>query len=251
MTPGLALLHGFTGSPASFRAVTVALPQGAVVAAPLLVGHGAPSADGGVNGFEGEVDRLASLLRAGASAWHLAGYSLGGRLALGLLVRHPELFTGATLIGASPGLASEGERAERRATDERWCTLLEERGIEAFVADWEAQPLLAPGADLGEEARRGQRKERLANEPLGLARSLRLTGLGAMPSYWEALGRIAVPTTLMVGARDAKFTGIARRMADRLPGSTLEIVPGAGHSVLLERPDAVARVLGTALGARP
>ena len=64
MTLPVALLHGFTGSPDSFRAITPALvPRPPFVVAPALVGHGPANADAHVTGFEDEVDRVAALLR--------------------------------------------------------------------------------------------------------------------------------------------------------------------------------------------
>jgi 2-succinyl-6-hydroxy-2,4-cyclohexadiene-1-carboxylate synthase len=247
MTAPLALLHGFTGSPDGFRDLLGALePRPAVVTAPALVGHGAAD-DASVTGFESEVDRLARVLRASATPCHLVGYSLGGRLALGLLVRHPALFVSATLIGAQPGLPTDAARVERRAADERWCDLLEQRGLEAFVAEWEALPLFATQARLPTAVLARQRAERLGQDPRGLVRSLRLTGLGVMPSYEDALGGITVPVTLVAGEDDHKFSALARQMAARMPRARVELVPGAGHNVVLERAEALARLLSRAI----
>ena len=49
--------------------------------------------------------------------------------------------------------------------------------------------------------------------------------------------------TLIVGERDAKFRAIAERMAAALPDAALHVVPGAGHAVQLEAPEAVAALL--------
>src|SRR5262249_55892589 len=154
--------------------------------------HGAAYAR--VEGFEAEVDRLAALIRARGEKVHLAGYSLGGRVAIGLLCRHAGLFRSATLSSAQPGLHSEAEREERRAADERWCAVLESRGIEAFVEAWEKLPLFATQSD---EMRRAQRRERLSHDPRGLAHSLRTCGLGHMPSYSESLALVPVPTSIV------------------------------------------------------
>jgi 2-succinyl-6-hydroxy-2,4-cyclohexadiene-1-carboxylate synthase len=245
MDVGLLLLHGFTGSPASWSRVTTGSSTGVTVLAPSLVGHG-DQAHADIAGFDDEVDRIASLASS-TRRWHVAGYSLGGRIALSLLVRHPNLFFGATLIGAQPGLSSESARAERRAADERWCSVLRERPLPEFVAAWEDQPLFHSQRMLPADVLSRQRAERLAQDSAGMVRSLTLTGLGAMPSYWPALPRIQIPTTLMVGAKDEKFTAIAREMASQMPAATLEIVPEVGHNVVLERPEAVQRLLEGAL----
>lgn len=241
MTLPLALLHGFTGSPVSFAPVLDALgPVDAFL--PRLVGHGDP-ADAAVGSFDAEVDRLAELLSARASRWALAGYSLGGRLALGLLVRHEALFGRAVLIGAQPGLAAAADRRDRATADEAWCQLLETEGISAFADAWQRQPLFATQADLPGPRLEAQRRERIGHDPRGLARSLRVTGLSVMPDLMPQLRGVQAPTTWMAGERDVKFRGVAERMAAALPGARAEIVPGAGHNLPLERPGEVARVL--------
>src|SRR4029077_15510464 len=104
--------HGFTGSPRSwdFLPDRRALPR----IVPALVGHSGSEAGSEVNGFEDEVDRLASLTPE--RGVHAVGYSLGARLALGLALRHPARVTRLTLISCHPGLHSTAERAARRAS---------------------------------------------------------------------------------------------------------------------------------------
>ncbi|HEX4338146.1 MAG TPA: 2-succinyl-6-hydroxy-2,4-cyclohexadiene-1-carboxylate synthase [Polyangiaceae bacterium] len=248
MTTTVALLHGFTGSPNSFRKVTTALVENDFrVEAPPLVGHGALD-DASVTDFEGEVERLARQLRARAERMHLVGYSLGGRMAIGLLCRHPGLFTGATLVSAQPGLTAAAARLDRRAADETWCNLLKTQGVEAFVDAWEEVPLFASQTELPADVRDAQRAERLAHDPNGLVRSLRTCGLGEMPSYWEALSAIRVPTTLVVGSHDAKFAALAEQMRDHLPQAKLRLIPDAGHNVVLEKPSALLEILLESLG---
>jgi 2-succinyl-6-hydroxy-2,4-cyclohexadiene-1-carboxylate synthase len=243
VSPPLVLLHGFTGSPDSWAAVRDGLP-GRRVLAPALLGHDGSTGPATVAGFEDELDRLARLVREqGDHGGHVVGYSMGGRAALGLLVRHAGLFSGATLIGASPGLATDAERRDRARQDEEWARLLEARGLPTFVAAWEAVPVLATGARLPPEALHRQRRIRLSHDPHGLARALRVLGLAAMPDYRPALGDIQVPVRLAVGALDARFVGLAREMAERLPRGELRTVEGAGHNVVLERPAEIVRLL--------
>jgi pimeloyl-ACP methyl ester carboxylesterase len=52
-----------------------------------------------------------------------------------------------------------------------------------------------------------------------------------------------MPVTLAVGERDEKFQGIAAEMAVRVPRAPVVIVPGVGHAVHLEAPDAIAALL--------
>jgi 2-succinyl-6-hydroxy-2,4-cyclohexadiene-1-carboxylate synthase len=238
MTP-LILLHGFSGSPASWEVVVAKLPSSVRIVRPTIGGHVEvpPPAS-----FEGEVDRLAGIVREGGAAGaHLCGYSLGGRLATGLLVRHRELFSGATLIGANFGLSSEEERRARRAQDEEWASLLEREGTAGFIARWEAQPLFASQEAASPEARAAQQAQRLRHDPNSLAGAMRALGLAEMPNYEEGLGSVDLPVLLVTGGLDTKFTTLAKRVTLRRGGH--EIVEGAGHNVMLERPDVVAALL--------
>jgi 2-succinyl-6-hydroxy-2,4-cyclohexadiene-1-carboxylate synthase len=249
VTP-LVLVHGFAGSPESFCDVERQLGAerlGLRIFRPALLGH-APGNLEGPRRFEQEVDRLAvALVQAGARAGHLCGYSLGARVALGLLARHAHLFRSATLISVHPGLATTLERRERAGQDERWCRLLSHGDVGAFAQAWEAQPLFATRACLPESRRSAHRRIRMAHSCSGLSRALRVLGLAQMPSYRGALLGLRLPVRLLVGALDPKFLAIGRALTENNRGLRLEIVEGAGHDLLAEAPERVASVLTRAL----
>jgi 2-succinyl-6-hydroxy-2,4-cyclohexadiene-1-carboxylate synthase len=147
------------------------------------------------------------------------------------------------LISAHPGLESDAERQQRRAADERWCELLLDRGSVAFVDAWQAQPLWAGQARLDRATLDQKRRERLSHDPAGLVRSLRVTGLAQMPNYRDALARLRVPVTLLAGDLDVKFRDLAQHMAGIAPHAELTLVEGAGHDLLLERPELITEVI--------
>jgi 2-succinyl-6-hydroxy-2,4-cyclohexadiene-1-carboxylate synthase len=180
--------------------------------------------------------------RFGSEPVHVAGYSMGARVALLMVATAPERFRSATLIGVHPGLRTDRERAARSAADGHWIELLE-RGIERFVDEWEQLPLWSTQARLPESTRATQRATRLAHDPRGLAQSLRVTGLAQQPDLRPRLGDVTVPVTLMAGEEDPKFLRLAQEAAALMPNARVVAVPGAGHNLLLERPEAVAREL--------
>lgn len=235
----LLALHGFTGSPRSWDFLPEPRNERFV---PALVGHVGSDASAHVRSFEAEVERLTRLI-ADAKPLHVVGYSLGARLALGLALRHPTRVSRLTLISGHPGLTSEAERVERRASDERWCELLERRGMLAFVEAWQAQPLWDTQTRLAQPMLARKRDERLSHDAAGLARSLRVTGLGQMPNYREAMAQIRIPVTLIAGSLDAKFVSLAEQMANVVSHAELNIVDGAGHDLLLERPEFITEVI--------
>jgi 2-succinyl-6-hydroxy-2,4-cyclohexadiene-1-carboxylate synthase len=208
------------------------------------LGHDGTAGERGATSFEQEVDRLAEQVAGQAfGRAHLAGYSLGARLALGLLVRHPELFDAATLIAVHPGLETDRERAERQALDQTWQELLRDEPLEVFCERWEAQPIFQSQQRLVPAVLAEQRQLRRAQHPVGLGRALAVLGLGVMPCYCGSLPALDLPLRLVVGELDAKFSRLAQSMVTSLPRADLCAVRDAGHNVLLERPDLVTRLL--------
>lgn len=240
---GWVLLHGFAGAPAAWDAVRAALPPSSRVFCPALLGHAAETAV--AEDFCGEVDRLALAIEAaGLVGAHLCGYSLGARLALGLLVRHRRLFARATLIGVHPGLPEDSpERAARADNDEHWARLAEREGAAQFAAQWAAQPLFASQRELPADVRAAQEQIRRAHDGNALAVAMRTLSLARMPDWRPRLARLDLPVQLIVGAHDTKFIELAQQMATLLPQASVSLVPGVGHNVLLERPSAIIAAL--------
>jgi len=236
----LLALHGFTGSPRSWDF----LPERKSVPrlVPALIGHAGSDAGGNIASFEDEVDRLVALTPELGTV-QVIGYSLGARLALGLALRHPGRVSRLTLISAHPGLTSAAERSARRDSDAAWCDILLTRGLTAFVDAWQAQAMWASQAGLSHRLLGQKRSERLSHSAQGLARSLRVTGLAEMPNYTARLAELRVPVTLLCGQLDHKFCAHAQLIAERVAHAELQIVPGAGHDLLLERPELISDVI--------
>lgn len=241
--PPVLVLHGFTGSlrtvdgvadglaDAGYRAIGVDLP-----------GHGrspVPEAEASYT-LESTCDALEATLDAlDVGAAHVLGYSLGGRVALGLAVLRPDRVRSALLVGATAGIADPGARAARVCADEALARELERDGIAPFVERWMALPLFAGQRErLGEVAWGTARQERLARRPEGLARSLRGIGQGAQPPLHDRLPQVRIPVLLAVGEEDTRFRAVAEDLAARLPRAEIQQVPRAGHAAHLENPGA-------------
>jgi 2-succinyl-6-hydroxy-2,4-cyclohexadiene-1-carboxylate synthase len=241
MAPNLVLLHGFTNTGASWDGVVAALPERYRPVAPDIRGHGTASAVRPVSlaAVVGDVDALAT------GPFELAGYSMGGRLALHVALALPGRVRRLVLIGASPGIADPAARAERQAADERLAGEVEEMTIDAFAQRWAQTAVLA---DQPAAVKAAVHADRLRNAPVGLAAALRGLGTGALPSLWKRLGDLGMPVELVVGERDKKFQVIAGLMAPALPAARVHVVSGAGHAVHLEAPEAVAEVIAAEVG---
>ncbi len=237
------LLHGFTGLPQNYGRIAryFGVQQRPLI--PALTGHAGDWQGRAADSFEGEVSRLLALLSDVERPRLLCGYSLGARVALGMLSRAPTMFDGAVLIGLHPGLEATTERDERRALDAGRARLLREEGLAAFMEAWEALPLFATQRDLPPNLLAEQREWRLAHDPEGLARSLEVLGLAEMPNYRAAMASLDVPITLMTGSLDVKFSKMAKDLASQNDRIRAERVDGVGHNLLLEAPSLVAAAL--------
>src|SRR5215218_1623916 len=146
LSPAVLFLHGFMGSSADWREVMAALGDRTFRIAMDLPGHGASlelapdtyTVEGAARAVIRTLDGLEVVRPV------VAGYSMGGRLALYLALRYPERCAGLFLESASPGLESAGERAARRAADESKAGRLESGDFDEFLQDWYRQQLFAP-----------------------------------------------------------------------------------------------------------
>lgn len=238
--PPLLLLHGFTGSAATWRPLAERLAPLRRTIAVDLIGHGESDAPADPARYTAEhcvADLLALLDSLGVDRFDLLGYSLGGRLALQLAAAAPARVARLVLESSTAGIADPAERKARAAADDALAGAIERDGLEAFVDRWERLPLWASQAGLPAMARERLRAQRLRNRPHGLAGSLRGMGAGRPAPLWDRLPALGMPALLLAGALDEKYCALARQMAALLPRAQLAIVPGAGHAIHLERFD--------------
>lgn len=239
----IVLVHGFTQTASSWRPVG-ALLQDRLRPEPEIVCLDAPG-HGSRCDVHLDLPAGADLLAAEGGRATYIGYSLGARYCLHVALQHPELVERLVLLGGTPGIVDDTERAERRAADEALAHELERIGLEAFLERWLAQPLFARLRPTIAEI-----DDRLTNTVGGLASSLRLAGTGTQAPLWDRLSTIAVPVLVLAGEHDSKFADIGRRMAELLPDGEFRTVPDAGHAAHLEHPVTTGEII-TAWLSRP
>ncbi|MGW7284054.1 bifunctional 3-oxoadipate enol-lactonase/4-carboxymuconolactone decarboxylase PcaDC [Streptomyces sp. NPDC054847] len=177
---------------------------------------------------------LATLDQLGVQRFGYAGCSVGGAVGIELALRHPQRVAALALVAASPRFGTADEFRRRgvvvrtngldpiaRSAPERWFT-------PAFAA---AQPAIVEWA----------------------VQMVRTTDPGCYIAACEALaafdvraglGRIQVPTLVVVGSED-QVTGPAeaRTLVAGIPDARLALVPGASHLAPVEQPAAVTDLL--------
>ncbi len=233
----LVLLHGFTGDTTIWNNMRRHFESKYRVVAIDILGHGQTDKPDDVSMYRMEsvaYDILKLIDALSAGKVHLLGYSMGGRLALYLATHFPDRFHSLILESASPGLEAQPERDERRERDNRLADKIEASGIEWFVGFWETLSLWESQKSLPDDVLAEQREQRLRNDPIGLANSLRGMGTGVQPNLWDNLSGLRLPTQLIVGEYDHKFIRINREIAKHIPNVAMTTIEHAGHTVHLE-----------------
>jgi pimeloyl-ACP methyl ester carboxylesterase len=189
-------------------------------------------------------DLLAEFVTAlGLPRPHLVGLSFGGALALAVYGRHPELPASLVLADAYAGWAGSLPAEEvRRRLDQ--ATSDAALPVDVWVSGY-------LDGMLGDTATPVVR-ERVRELMTSVRREVHLTMLRAMADadLRGVLPRVAVPTLVLHGERDARAPlPVAHQLHEGIPGSRLVVLPGVGHVSNLEAADAFNREVGTFLDA--
>lgn len=231
------LLHGFAGTAGSWNAVSDRLDRERY--RPLAVelrGHGQ---NGELRPISFELC-VEDLLAAAPAQFTLAGYSLGGRIALQLALTAPERVERLLLISTTAGIEDADQRNARLAADLALADEIESEPIEQFADIWLGAPLFC---DDRPEVNAAARAEIVKNTPADLACALRGLSVGAMDPLWDRLSAITAPTTVVAGEQDRRYVELAERLSGAISGSELMIIPGAGHALPRNAPGELAALL--------
>ena len=235
--PTIVLLHG-----AGFDHTTWALHtrwfahHGFAVLAPDLPGHGRSSGNP-LPTIADMADWTAALIAAaGATKARLVGHSMGSLIALETAARHPAKVSGLSLIGTAstmnvgPDLLKAAESNDPAAID--------------MVSIWG----LGFQAELGGSLAPGLWMHSGAQRVLEQCRpGVLFSDLSACNAYQGALAaaaKVTVPTTLILGERDMMTPAKAgKALAAAIPNAKTIVLPGAGHMMMVERPDELLAAL--------
>lgn len=237
----VVLVHGLGDDHRAWRRVVAPLMLRRRVVLYDFRGHGG-TALGAADGTLRQLgDDLVALLDAlGLERATIAGFSLGGTIAMRAAIDHADRIAALALVGTSSRVnrAARDWYQERAALVERDDPALRE----TLDADTEAVYRNRP-----QETADGLAIRRSATaDPRGYANACRaMASLHERPLDDE-LGAIRVPTVILAGAADQHCPPRAGEIiAARIAGSRLVVLPDTGHPLPVERPDEVAEaVLG-------
>jgi pimeloyl-ACP methyl ester carboxylesterase len=196
-------------------------------------------ATGGIDDY---ADFIGAILEGLTPPIGVAGFSMGGYVALALLKRRPNGIGALALIDTRAGADDEAARARREEAIE----LVRTKGLDA-IADSMLEKLLSPSS----LARRDlvDRLHRIILRQQAASLESDLKAMRDRPDSRAFLAEIAVPTLIVVGESDVLTPpSESKEMAAAIPDSRLVTIPGAGHLTPMESPVAVARALGDFFG---
>lgn len=224
----LVLIHGAGGNHLSWPAEIRRLP-GQRVYAPDLPGHGR-SGGHGQQTIQAYADSLLGWLDAmGLHRAIFIGHSMGGAIALTLALNNPERTAGLGLVASGARLPVNVGILNDLTSPTTFIKATQQ------ILEWSFSPLADP------------RLVELAGQRMAETRPSVLHGdLLACTAFdvSERLGEIEVPALVVCG-NDDRMTPLrfSQFLGGAIPGAVLEIIPRAGHMVMLEQPQAVAAAL--------
>ena len=196
--------------------------------APDLPGFGASPVPDEAIGADAYADIVADLLDDFDRPPVLVGHSFGGRVAVCLAAKHPDRVASLVLAGAPLIRLETGRRPPLAYRAARWLNRV------GLVSDERLER---------EKRSRGSADYRASS---GVMRDILVKVVNE--SYESQLSRITQPVLLLWGENDREVpVSVAESASALLTNSTLEVLPGVGHLVPTDAPDALRAAIERAL----
>lgn len=241
--PAIIALHGYTGNHNDWAAQVPVLSQKYRVITMDQRGHGQSEAPSSADNYSVKImaeDAYSLLKHLGIEGACIMGHSMGGFMALELVLKYPELVSALVLVDTSSG---EFERvpgfAELRAKLDE---LARTEGMEAaFEYNAAHNPTTREHFEKHPERREVSRQKMLQTSVDAYVYVA--ASFGRWESLTPRLSEIEVPTLIVVGDEDAAFIKPSRVMEESIDNAKLVIMPGSGHSPHEEVPEAFNEVI--------
>ena len=241
-TPGFVLVHGFTGSSHDFALEVDALATQRRVVTLDQRGHGHSSKAGALDGYTIEqlVADLAGFLEAvGDGPVDLLGHSMGGRVALGLVLSRPDLVRSLILMDTSAWSFMPPDEALRTMVSTYITDFDPSQGMPTTLSFGGPEDVLiqaaVPAAWQKEKEAIFAGMDAYAVKAFGMA--LMADVADGETSLRADLPSVTCPTTVIVGEHDHPLVDQAPDLASEVADGRLSVIEGAYHSPQLTHPD--------------
>ena len=238
----LVLIHGYTGDITDWRHQLPVFSRTHRVLIMDHRGHGRSSAPADLASYtiEAMADDVEAVVDTAAfERYHLVGHSMGGAVAQEIAIRSPERLLSLTLHDTMHRFRMSGRNEIVRKYMEGRDRIAREQGMVA-VSELPWPLPLPPHATAEREAETKARLARMSVDAFLGARA----ALEAWPGTEDRAHKITAPTMVIYGALDAAFIEPAKWFQQTIPGTSVEVIPDAGHSPQFERPDLFNAALG-------
>ncbi len=236
----LLLIHGFTGNLRIWALQVPVLTRDFRMVSIDQRGHGHSEKPTRPEDYSLELmaeDAYGLLQHLGIDGCYLIGHSMGGMVAQLLTLAHPESVRALVLVDT----AAEATSSMRTQDRARLVEIARDRGMEAV---FEEQLRINPAADqLRAQAALLElwRQQFLLTSREAYIHCAR--AVAKRKPLLDKLHTIEAPTLIICGENDEPMLAASRQMHERIPGSELVIIPGAGHTPQIERAPEFNRVL--------
>ena len=221
--PPLLLTHGYSSTSAMWQGQIEALSKHHKLVLWDMRGHGQsdyPDDPAGYSEALTVADIAALLDKVDAGSAIIGGLSLGGYMSLAFYRAHPDRVSALLIIDTGPGFKKDDAR-------DAWNQRAQDTGDR-----FEREGLAVLNSASRERSTANHR------DASGLARAARGMLTQRDARVIESLPNIKVPALVVVGADDAPFLAASDYMAAKIPGAKKVVIPGAGHAVNIDRPQA-------------
>jgi pimeloyl-ACP methyl ester carboxylesterase len=263
--PSCVLLHGFGHHSRIWDPLARRLHADYEVVALDFRGHGDSAwdrqSDYSHETLQQDLQALISALKL--TNFHLLGHSLGARIAMLYAAEQPQQVSSLTIMDTGPEASRKGiQRIRSEAANQpaffadmaefqRWLRTrhplarasglqsLYEHGLQASGEQWRAKTDPAFVRELWRQDFAGA-----ANDPDNLPLTQKL---------WQCLSKASCPTLVLKGQISSILSrDVAKTMVEHyLVRGQLDVVPMAGHAVLLDNPDYCIAAISGFLGQQP
>ncbi len=242
----LILIHGLGDDHRAWRRTLPDLMLNHRVVMYNLRGHGGTTAgrgDGTLQQLGG--DLVALMDSIGIDHAHIAGFSLGGTIAMRMAIDHPARVRGLVLVATSSRVgrtAADWYRQRAEMVEHRDSQIRDTLDRDTADVYSESPTELDAGLLIRRQS---------TSDPRGYGNACTaMAALNAAPLDPE-LPQISARTLVVASERDRHCPPKAAEIiAAGIKGSRLEIIPGAGHPIPVEKPGELAGSMNSFLAAR-
>ncbi|HEX4793115.1 MAG TPA: alpha/beta hydrolase [Humisphaera sp.] len=242
----LVLLHGFPLDSRMWEGQLAELSSRFRVIAPNLRGFG-KSSPASAFSMDSSADDIHALLgKLNALPCVLAGLSMGGYAALSYVLRYASDLRGLILIDTR----AEADTPQGKENRQKMIESVRASGSKAIADQMEPKMLAPDTLSHRPEQVRALRQIMEACPPTTIEYAL--SAMRDRPDRTDDLTSVKTPTLILVGDADAITPpAMAQTMHEKIGGSKLVVIQGAGHMSPMEQPAQVNRAIRNFAEALP